>query len=98
MKLSIITFCFLSTLTTNLFAADSDAGKAKAASCAACHGSVGISANPEWPNLAGQKDKYLANQIKAFRDGERKNALMSPMVSGLSDEDIANIAAYYSSL
>lgn len=97
-KLSAITFCFLSIVTANLYAADADAGKAKAGTCAGCHGAEGISANPEWPNLAGQKDKYLTNQMKAFRDGDRKNALMSPMAEGLSDDDIANISAYYSSL
>jgi len=98
MKLSIITFSFLSILTSNIYAADVDAGKAKAGSCAGCHGAEGISANPDWPNLAGQKEKYLISQMKAFRDGDRNNALMSPMAKGLSDEDIANIAAYYSSL
>lgn len=97
-RLSIIAFCFLSLATTSLYAADADAGKAKAETCAGCHGAEGISANPEWPNLAGQKAKYLVNQMKAFRDGDRKNALMSPMAASLSDDDIANIAAYYSSL
>ena len=97
-NLSTITFCFLSLATTNLYAADADAGKAKAGTCAGCHGAEGISANPEWPNLAGQKDKYLVNQMKAFRDGDRKSALMSPMAAGLSDDDIANIAAFYSGL
>ena len=96
--LSTITFCFLSLAATNIYAADADAGKAKAGTCAGCHGAEGISANPDWPNLAGQKANYLISQMKAFRDGDRKNALMSPMASGLSDDDIANIAAYYSSL
>jgi cytochrome c553 len=51
-----------------------------------------------WPNLAGQKEGYLALQIKAFRDGTRKNPMMSPMAAGLSDADIDNLAAYYASL
>jgi len=79
-------------------AGDAAAGKARAAACAACHGATGISANDMWPNLAGQKETYLAMQIKAFRDGTRKNPMMSPMAAGLSDADIANLAAYYSSL
>ncbi|MEO3864636.1 c-type cytochrome [Rheinheimera fenheensis] len=79
-------------------AADVNAGKAKAAVCAACHGANGISVIPDYPNLAGQKVRYLEASIKAYRDGERKNAIMSPMASGLSDTDIANIAAFYASL
>ncbi len=79
-------------------AGDIEAGKAKSAVCAACHGSTGISPTPIWPNLAGQKEQYLVAQITAFRDGTRKNAQMAPMVAGLSDDDIANLSAYYASL
>lgn len=79
-------------------AADIAAGKAKAASCAGCHGANGISNNPLWPNLAGQKAAYLAKQIKAFRDGSRKDPTMEPMARPLSDEDIENLAAYFASL
>lgn len=70
----------------------------QAQSCVACHGQQGESANPQWPNLAGQHGEYLAEQIKAFRDGERENAAMMPFVKGLSDEDIQVLADYYSSL
>lgn len=79
-------------------AADIAAGKTKAAVCAACHGANGISIIPDYPNLAGQKVKYLESSIKAYRDGERKNPIMSPMASGLTDADVANIAAYFASL
>ena len=79
-------------------AADIEAGKAKSAVCAACHGGEGISPTPIWPNLAGQKEQYLAAQMTAFRDGVRQNAQMAPMMANLSDEDIANLAAYYASL
>ena len=79
-------------------AADVEAGKAKSAVCAACHGGAGISPTPVWPNLAGQKEQYLLAQIKAFKDGTRQNAQMSPMVANLTDEDMANLAAYYASL
>lgn len=79
-------------------AGDAAAGKAKSATCAGCHGAAGVSANPLWPNLAGQKDAYLAKQMKAFRDGTRTDPMMSPMAKPLSDDDIANLAAYFSSL
>jgi cytochrome c553 len=79
-------------------AGDAAAGKAKSALCAACHGAEGISPNDIWPNLAGQKQAYLVKQITAFRGGDRKDPMMAPMVSGLSDEDIDNLAAYFSGL
>ena len=77
---------------------DAAAGKARAAACAGCHGAKGISPNPLWPNLAGQQQAYLAKQIKAFRDGVRKDPAMSAMVRGLNDTDADNLAAYYSNL
>lgn len=79
-------------------AGDAAAGKAKSATCAGCHGPAGVSNNPLWPNLAGQKEAYLVKQMKAFRDGTRADPMMAPMAKPLSDEDIANLAAYYSSL
>ena len=79
-------------------AGDAAAGKAKSATCAGCHGPAGVSNNPLWPNLAGQKDAYLVKQMKAFRDGTRADPMMAPMAKPLTDEDIANLAAYYSSL
>lgn len=85
-------------ISSSAMAGDVAAGKAKAAMCGSCHGVNGISMNPMWPNLAGQKEQYLAKQIKAFRDGDRKDPMMSPMSAGLSDNDIANLAAYYASL
>jgi cytochrome c553 len=92
-----VTFTF-STLATASLAGDAVAGKARAASCAGCHGTNGISNNNMWPNLAGQKQGYLASSLKAYRDGSRKNAMMSAMAKGLTDKDIANLAAYYSGL
>lgn len=79
-------------------AGDAAAGKAKSVTCVACHGANGISAIPNYPNLAGQKELYLVDAIKAYRDGIRKNPIMQPMVAALSDDDIANLAAYFSSL
>ena len=73
-----------------------EAGQQKSAVCAACHGPDGNSFNPEWPSLAGQHAPYLATQLEAFREGRRENPLMSPMAMGLSDEDILDLAAFYS--
>ncbi|WP_215396830.1 c-type cytochrome [Rheinheimera oceanensis] len=94
----LLLMCGLLLLAGSANAADVAAGKAKAAVCAACHGANGISIIPDYPNLAGQKVKYLESSIKAYRDGERKNPIMSPMASGLTDADVANIAAYFASL
>ncbi|HXX82796.1 MAG TPA: c-type cytochrome [Casimicrobiaceae bacterium] len=74
---------------------DAAAGKALAKNCAACHGDSGISSNPAWPNLAGQKPGYVVNALKAFRAGLRKDPTMAGVARGLSDNDMANLAAYY---
>lgn len=81
-----------------VLAQDPVAGKTKAAVCSACHGAEGISVLPDYPNLAGQKVKYLESSIKAYRDGQRKHAVMSPMAAGLSDADIQDLAAYFAAL
>jgi cbb3-type cytochrome c oxidase subunit III len=78
-------------------AGDAAAGKAKSAVCAGCHGADGNSTNPEWPKLAGQHAGYLAKQLNDFKSGKRKNATMSAMAATLSDQDIQDLAAYYSS-
>jgi cytochrome c553 len=88
----------LSGLAMSASAADIEAGKAKAASCAGCHGADGIAVNPAYPNLAGQNAQYLVAAIKAYKDGTRNNPVMGALVKALSDEDIENIAAYYQSL
>jgi cytochrome c553 len=80
-----------------LAAGSKEAGQAKAATCSACHGMDGNSLNPEWPNLAGQGEIYIIRQLKAFHAGQRQNVLMSPMAATLSDQDMADLAAYYSS-
>ncbi len=101
MKSLIGTLVALACLTGGaevLAAGDVAAGKAKSATCVGCHGANGISGNDLWPNLAGQKAGYLAKQIKAYRDGGRNDPMMSSMVKTLSDQDIDDLAAYYSSL
>ena len=79
-------------------AGDAAAGKAKAATCNACHGANGISAVPTYPNLAGQKEAYMVKQMKAFKDGTRKDPTMNAMAKPLSDADMANIAAHYAGM
>ena len=97
-KVALITLTLLVFNAAPAIAGDAAAGKVKSATCAACHGANGISGNDLWPNLAGQKKGYLAAQLQAFRDGARSNPVMSPMAKGLSDTDIADLAAYYASL
>lgn len=75
-----------------------EAGKTKSMTCAACHGPDGHSVNPMWPNLAGQGAPYLLAQLKAFREGDRKDPVMSSQVQQLSDEDMADLAVFYESL
>ena len=81
-------------------AGDAAAGAAKAAICAGCHGIDGNSVIPMYPKLAGQHAAYLETSIKAYQTQERKggNAVqMYPMVAALSDQDIADLAAYFAS-
>jgi cytochrome c553 len=78
-------------------AGDIEAGKAKSATCLACHGADGNSVNPVWPKLAGQHPSYIQKQLHSFKAGDRKDPLMSPMAAPLTDEDMANLAAYFSS-
>ena len=91
-----ISACFSSI--NAIASGDAEAGKAKAAICAACHGSEGISAIPINPNLAGQVPGYISAQLKAFKSGERVNAIMAGQVANLSEEDMADLDSYYASL
>jgi cytochrome c553 len=78
-------------------AADIEAGKAKSAVCAACHGADGNSSNPAWPSLAGQHASYTLKQLTDFKEGRRENATMSGMVATLSETDMQDLAAYFES-
>ena len=89
------TFALLGS-TAALAAGDATAGQQKAAACAACHGADGNSANGEWPKLAGQNTVYLVKQLQDFKAGRRANPIMSGMAAPLSDQDMEDIAAYYS--
>lgn len=100
MKKQVLALIAASALavSANAVAGDAAAGKAKAATCAACHGMDGVSKVPMYPNLKGQKEAYLVKQLKAFKDGTRKDPTMNAMAKPLSDADMANLAAYYASL
>jgi cytochrome c553 len=79
--------------------ADAEAGKATASGvCASCHGPKGISGADTFPNLAGQKKGYLVSALKAYRDKTRNNPIMNGMAASLTDQQIDDVAAYYSSL
>lgn len=80
-----------------LAAGDAGVGHAKAAACAACHGEDGNSVNPEWPKLAGQGEAYIIKQLTEFKAGGRVNATMNGMAAPLSPQDMADVAAYFSS-
>lgn len=91
----------LATASVSAQAADINAGKAKAAMCASCHGADGKASIPTYPNLAGQNAGYLEAALNAYKSGQRTSAqanIMKSMAMSLSDEDIKNLAAYYSSL
>ncbi len=75
-----------------------EAGKAKAITCVACHGAEGNSANALWPNIAGQHAAYIEDQLKAFKNGTRKDPLMTSQAMMLSDQDMADLAVYFESL
>ena len=97
---SLSVLCGLSICMTTLgqtpAAGSAEEGQTKSTACIACHGVDGNSANPQWPTLAGQHKPYIAKQLSAFKSGSRKDPLMSPMAVSLSDDDIEDLAAYFS--
>jgi cytochrome c553 len=96
--LSIVPLCALSALYMSAPAVaegSAEAGEAKAATCVACHGVAGNSVNPEWPTIAGQHRPYIIKQLKAFKSGARQDPLMTPMATTLTDQDMEDLAAYY---
>ena len=102
MKATYITYVataiIMGAAVSPAIAADAAAGAKKIAVCAACHGADGQSSAPIYPNLTGQSAAYLESALKAYRAGERSggmSAVMTPQVKHLSDEDIADISAYY---
>lgn len=79
-------------------AGDKEAGREISLLCVSCHGAEGVSEHLNWPNFAGQNEGYIAKQLRDYRTGRRRNTWMSTMALGLSDSDIEDLAAYFSSL
>lgn len=73
-------------------------GKAKAAACFACHGADGNAVDPQYPRLAGQYNEYIQQALHEYQDGRRNNPIMKGFAGTLSDQDIEDLAAYFSSL
>ena len=87
--------CLMLGAVQSSFAADA---ASLANSCVSCHGAKGISTNPLYPNLAGQKAMYLQKQLQDFKSEKRKDPVMNAMVKSLSDKDIEALAEYYSKM
>ncbi|ANO50172.1 c-type cytochrome [Woeseia oceani] len=102
MNLKFAAFALVATLLSSTASADgivegsAEAGKAKSITCAACHGADGNSVNPAWPSIAGQHASYIVKQLQAFKRGDRVDTLMSGQAMMLTDEDMNNLAVYYS--
>ncbi|MBL0141329.1 MAG: cytochrome c [Betaproteobacteria bacterium] len=96
-KHTLIALAVLS-LAVPAFAASGnpDAGRTKAEPCKACHGESGISVSPEFPKIAGQHADYLATALKHYKAGKRKNPIMAGQVANLSEKDMLDLAAYFS--
>lgn len=102
MKKHFSYFIFLAVLSAGPLQADTlhgdpKAGEAKTAACAGCHGPDGNSVIPNFPRLAGQYENYLYHTLKQYKNGERSNPMMVPMVANLTDVDLKDIAAYFAS-
>lgn len=100
-RLHLIRWTLALAVATALPAAqaqDAQAGRVKAQACAVCHGPLGLSSAPDAPNLAAQPALYVAAQLRAYRSGARKHEVMAVMAKPLTDEDIANLAAWFASI
>jgi len=99
--ISTLTMCILvaaPALADGLVDGSAAAGKTKSVTCGACHGADGNSVNPVWPSIAGQHSTYIVDQLQAFKNGNRAEALMAGQAMMLSDADMRNLAVYYSGM
>lgn len=95
-KLILVGLMFLYTVSGAALAGNAEAGKGKSAACGGCHGFDGNSPIPDYPKLAGQNEAYIVKQVKDFKTNtDRQNPIMFGMVAALSDEDAADIGAYF---
>jgi len=99
MRIRLFACALLLAASPLAFAASGDAsvGKKKSGPCAACHGNEGVSASPDFPNLAGQYADYLEVAMKHYKVGKRKNPIMAEQVKNLSNKDMMDLAAYFAS-
>ena len=95
---SLLLIILSTSFSISLLAGNPERGKTIAIGCKGCHGENGIARQAMHPNLAGQKERYIMWQLDAFRSGNRPSHIMNEMAKNLSDEDIADLATYYSSL
>jgi cytochrome c553 len=95
---AVLGLILAATATAATAAGDRTAGRKKATQCQACHGLDGLSKIPEGPNLAGQDENYLVKALRDYKTGARKNDMMSIVAPGLSDQDMADLAAYYAGI
>lgn len=93
---TLLAICLLAAPMAAHARGDYEAGKAKSATCAACHGADGVSATPAFPTLAGQHRDYLYHALKDYKSGKRKNPIMAGQVEALSDADMADLALFFS--
>ena len=96
-KIRLLLIAWLAT-AAGVAQAEASVGETKARSCAVCHGPLGVAIAPDTPNLAGQPERYLSEQLKAYRSGKRSHEVMSLMAKPLSDDDIAGLAAWFASI
>ncbi|MFK8252286.1 c-type cytochrome [Ancylobacter terrae] len=95
----LVTAALAAGLPSRAWAGDPVAGRAAASGqCAVCHGANGMSQHPEAPNLAGQVEMYLVKALEDFRSGARKNEMMTVVTQNITDDAIANLAAWYASI
>lgn len=95
---AIIASAMLAAAATSAQAAGNpSAGQEKSQPCAACHGPEGNTSNSMYPRLAGQYESYLLRALKDYKSGARENQVMAGQVSGLSEQDMEDLAAYYAS-
>lgn len=93
----LISLAMIGLAAQPAFAADPANGQLLARQCSVCHGKSGIANDPEVPHIAGQSSLYLEKSMKAFRSGEREDRRMTLIAQNLKDEDIKDLAAWYSS-
>lgn len=93
----LILMIVLMTPAFAMAAGDPEAGRDKSVPCQACHGEDGLGIDPMYPIIAGQYPDYIEKALKDYRGGSRTNALMSGFATNLTDQDIEDLAAWYSS-